>query len=93
MKGHTDKKNKISLVFIVMGVDVPVEANMHEPLKVARDKALEQSNNTGRPVDEWQITNADGHELSPDSKIDELGLEDGARLFLTLKVAAGGAEK
>ena len=93
MKGDNEKRNKITLVFIVMGVDVPVEANINEPLKVARDKALHQSNNTGRPVDEWQITNAEGHELSPDTKIEKLGLSDGTRLFLTLGVAAGGANK
>lgn len=85
-------KNKLTLIFIVNGVDVPVEANIHEPLKVARDKSLKDSNNTGRPVDEWEVHNDEGQALDPDKKVEELGLIDGARLFLNLKVGAGGAE-
>ena len=49
------EKNKISLIFIVNGVDVVIDANVHEPLKVARDKALKDSNNTGRNMDEWEV--------------------------------------
>lgn len=85
-------KNKITLIFIVNGVDVPVEANIHEPLKVARDKALKDSNNTGRPVDEWEVHNEEGQALDPLKKVEALGLSDGSRLFLNLKVGAGGAE-
>ncbi len=84
--------NKITLIFIVNGVDVPVDANMHEPLKVARDKALRDSNNTGRPMDEWEVHSVEGKPLDPDKKIEELELTDGTRLFLNLKVGAGGAE-
>lgn len=85
-------KKKITLIFIVNGVDVPVEANIHEPLKVARDKALKDSNNTGRPVDEWEVHNEEGQALDPLKKVEALGLSDGSRLFLNLKVGAGGAE-
>ena len=92
MKEHDEKKNKMTVVFVVNGVDVPVEANIHEPLRAARDKALAESGNTGRPVDEWQVTDDQGQELAPDSKLEDLGLPDGARLFLTLKVGAGGSK-
>jgi hypothetical protein len=82
--------NKITLIFIVNGVDVRVEENVHEPIKVARDHALQDSNNTGRPFDEWEIHNDAGQALDPSKKIGELGLIDGTRLFLNLKVGAGG---
>jgi len=82
--------NKISLIFIVNGVDVPIDANLNQPLKVAREKALKESNNTGRPADEWEIHNDKGQILDPDKKVKELGLTDGDRLFLNLKVGAGG---
>jgi len=85
-------KNKITLIFIVNGVDVLVEANINEPIKVARNQALKDSNNTGRPVDEWEVHNDEGVALDPTKKIEELVLVDGARLFLNLKVGAGGAE-
>lgn len=84
------KKNKIKIVFVVNGVDAPVEANVHEPLKAARNKALEDSKNTGRPVDEWQVHTEDGVLLEADKKIEELGLKDGVRLLLSLTVGAGG---
>ncbi len=84
--------NKITLIFIVNGVNVRVEANVKEPLKAARNKALADSNNTGRPMDEWEIHNTAGQSLDPDKKIGELGLTDGTRLFLNLKVGAGGQE-
>jgi hypothetical protein len=92
MEAAMTSHNKLTLIFIVNGVDVPVEANIHEPLKVARDKALRDSNNTGRPMDEWEIHNDAGQALDPDKKIVDLSLVDGARLFLNLKVAAGGAK-
>jgi len=53
---------------------------------------LTDSNNTGRPMDEWEIHNDAAQALDPDKKIEDLGLADGARLFLNLKVAAGGTE-
>ncbi len=84
-------KNQITLIFIVNGVDVRVEANVNSPLKEARNKALADSNNTGRPMDEWEIHNAAGQLLDPNKKIEELvGLTDGTRLFLNLRVGAGG---
>lgn len=85
-------QNKITLIFIVNGVDVLVEANINQPLKVARDKALKDSNNTGRPVDEWEVHNDEGEALDSTQKIEALGLGDGSRLFLNLKVGAGGSE-
>lgn len=85
-------KNKIQITFIVNGVDVPVEANVNSPLAAARNKALELSNNTGRPMDEWEVHNEAGQPLDAAAKIEELGLADGTRLFLNLKVGAGGTE-
>ncbi len=85
-------RNSVTLIFIVNGVDVRVEANVNSPLKEARNRALADSNNTGRPMDEWEIHNDAGQARDPDKKIADLGLADGARLFLNLKVAAGGAE-
>ena len=83
-------KNKIKIVFIVNGVEAPVEANLYEPLRAARNKALEESKNTGRPVDEWQVHTEDGVLLDADKKIVELGLKDEVRLLLSLAVGAGG---
>ena len=83
-------KNKITLVFIINGVDVPIEANINQPLKVAMNKALKDSDNTGRPVDEWEVHTEEGQDLDPDKKVEDLELTGGARLLLNLKVGGGG---
>jgi hypothetical protein len=80
----------IDLLFIINGVETEVEANVHEPLKAARNKALAQSSNTGRPVDDWQVTTEKGDLLDPEKTIQELGLQGGERLLLRLAVGAGG---
>ena len=83
-------QNKFSIVFIVNGVDVPVDVNLNAPIKTGRNKALELSNNTGRPPEEWEIHDDAGQPLDPNKKAGQLGLKDGDRLFLNLKVGAGG---
>lgn len=87
-----DHDNKLTLVFIVNGVDVTVEANVNAQLAAARNKALELSSNTGRAPDEWEIHNEAGQLLDASLKVLDLGLADGARLFLNLRVGAGGGE-
>ena len=72
------------------GVDVPVDVNLNAPIQTGRNKALELSNNTGRPTEEWPIHNDAGEPLDPSKKVSQLGLKDGDRLFLNLKVGAGG---
>jgi hypothetical protein len=85
-----EQNNEIDLYFIINGVETKVEANVHEPLKAARNKALEKSNNIARPADDWQVTTEAGDLLDPEKKIVELGLQDGVHLLLTLAVGAGG---
>jgi hypothetical protein len=82
-------RNKITLVFLISPNSYPVEANIHEPLKVARDKALKDADQTGRPFDDWEV-HYQGKTLTTTTKIEELGLVDGAELELTLGFGAGG---
>lgn len=82
--------NKIQIVFIVNGQDQPEEVNVHEPLKAARNQALADTNQTGRPVDEWQILDEGGHPLDPDKKIEDFNFKSGVHLTLTLGSGAGG---
>ena len=82
--------HRIRLVFIINGVDYPVEVNVEAPLAVAVERALAESHNTGRPPDEWEVRNAAGVLLEKGRTIEDLGLKNGARLFLSLRVGAGG---
>lgn len=82
--------NRITLIFIVNGVDYRVNANVEAPLTVAVQHALVESGNTGRPANEWEVRNSSGVLLEQNRTIEDLHLQDGARLFLSLHVGAGG---
>ena len=82
--------HRIRLVFIINGVDYPVEVNVEASLALAVERALVESRNTGRPPDEWEVRNAAGVLLEKGRTIEDLGLKNGARLFLSLRVGAGG---
>lgn len=82
-------RNKINLVFLISPKTYPVDANVNAPLKVARDKALRDADQTARPADEWE-TRYDGQVLDVSRKVEDLGLADGAQLELTVGFGAGG---
>ena len=87
----TGDEHKIRLVFIINGENFPVETNVHALLLVAVERALVVSGNTGRrDPREWEVRDAGGVLLEVDRSIKDLGLKDGARLFLSLRVGAGG---
>ena len=84
--------NKIVLTFIINGQDFAVDdVNIKAPLHVAIHRALKESGNTGRPEEEWEVRDASGALLERNRSPQELRLTNGSRLFLSLKVGAGGA--
>ncbi len=86
----SNNPNTLALVFIINGEDVWVKTNHHAPLHAARSKALAESGNTGRPHEEWEIRSESGAFLDPNATPEDLHLKENTRLFLTLKVGAGG---
>ena len=85
-----EQHHKIGLIFIINGQDFPIEANVQAPLMEAVQRALAGSGNTGRPADEWEVRDAGGVLLEKNRTPKDLGLDNGARLFLSLRVGAGG---
>jgi hypothetical protein len=83
-------RNEFFLVFIINGEDFKVISDESSPLKLAVDQALRESGNTGRPADEWEVRDVNGVLLEQHRTPKELHLHKGARLFLSLKVGAGG---
>ena len=84
-----DSDHKITLIFIINGQDTSIEANIEALLAVAVEHALKTSGNS-RNAEEWEVRDAKGVLLEKSRKIKDLGLKDGARLFLSLRVGAGG---
>lgn len=81
---------KIELIFIINGQDFRVEASLNAPLMVAVRHALQESGNKGRDPEEWEVRDASGVLLDKNRSPKDLGLQNGARLFLSLRVGAGG---
>ncbi len=83
-------QNQISLTFIVNGKEANVEkVNLHQPLKVSVEKALEETGNTGRELSDWQVKLND-IELDITKKVEELNIPSGAKLFISLRAGQGG---
>lgn len=81
---------KLTIVFIIGGESIEVEANPHEPLHVARDHALKEGEHSGRAADDWEIKDADGKVLDPTHKIEEFNFQQNTKLFMNQKVSGGG---
>lgn len=94
-KDHKKAENdhKIKIVFIINGQDFPIEANVNAPLMEAVKRALAESNNTGREPDEWEVRDANGVLLEKHRTPKDIGLLEGVRLFLSLRVGAGGVDQ
>jgi hypothetical protein len=85
------KDHAITLVFIINGENFPLEVYVELLLIGAVEKALLLSGNTGRrDPREWEVRDARGVLLEVDRSILDLGLKDDDRLFLSLRVGAGG---
>ena len=84
---------KITLVFVVGGDNISVDANENEPLQAARNKALGKSkDDSGRAPDEWDVKDLSGQILDDVKKsVGEYGFTDGTKLVLTPKVSGGGS--
>ena len=83
-------KNKEMLTIVVNGQPTEVEANENAPIRTVIPKALEQTANTGRPPEDWQLTDAEGNPLDLGRKIEDFGFAPGVTLLLSLKAGVGG---
>lgn len=82
--------NLISLTFIVNGTETIVEkVNVHQPLHVSVQKALEQTGNASRPLGDWQVIYND-QTLDTNKKVEDFNFPVNAIIFLSLKAAQGG---
>ena len=83
-------QNQISLTFIVNGKETEVEkVNIHQPLKVSVEKALEQTGNTGRELSDWQVKLNDIN-LDITKKVEEFSINSDVKIFISLKAGQGG---
>lgn len=83
--------NHVDLIYIIQGEEEKVDkVNVHQPLKVSAQKALEQSGNTGRPLSDY-IAKYGNQDIDLSKNAQDYNLPDGAKIYLTLKSGQGGA--
>lgn len=82
--------NQVVLSVVVNGKLTEVEGNLNAPLKTLIPKALHQTNNSGRPPEDWRLSDEAGAILDLDKKIGDYHFPQGIKLFLNLEVGVGG---
>lgn len=82
--------NTVALIFVINGENYPVDANQNAALMAAVEHALKSSGNQSRPASEWELRDASGNLMDKSRSAKSYGLTNGTKLFLSLKVGAGG---
>jgi hypothetical protein len=81
----------VSLTVVVNGVQTTIDANVNAPLRVVAEHALSRTQNTGRPLSDWEFKDADGRPLDLSRKVSDYHFAGGAVLYLTPTVGVNGA--
>lgn len=82
--------NQIDVTVVVNGQPLEVKANVNAPLRTVVLHALQESGNSGQPVENWELRDAGGQVLDVTRKAEDYGIAAGAKLFLNLKAGVGG---
>ncbi|EQD42763.1 hypothetical protein B1A_15802 [mine drainage metagenome] len=86
-----EREHEIGITVIVNGQPVEMKhLNTKEILKAVVKLALDESGNSGQPIDNWELRDAAGQVLDLNKRIADYGITDHARLFLNLKAGVGG---
>lgn len=87
--GGNPTLNSYNLNFIIEGDLFTGQYDANKTLREVLEHALNKSQHTGRPVDDWQVKVA-GITLDVNQKLSNLGLSDEVKLVVSLKTGAGG---
>lgn len=91
-KDKDDKQEqRLPLLVIVNTSETRVEANVHQPLHVVAQHALNESGNGEYPLSEWTLTDEHGTALDLKRKVEDYGFAPLTKLFLSKAVGAGGS--
>lgn len=85
------KKEKASVTVVVNGASTVVAVLGNPSLQEVASVALEQTQNSGQPLENWELRGPDGtplHDLAV--KFKKLDLADTDKLFLNLRAGIGG---
>ena len=80
----------ITLRIIVNSTPTDVEANPNQQLHVVAQHALNQTNQQGRPLSEWELRDSNGNVLDLGRTVESYGLSSGTTLYLQPTVGVQG---
>jgi hypothetical protein len=80
----------LDVMVIVNGTPEVVKIKTDHLLRLLLQKALEKSENTGQPLQNWELRNEGGGELNLDVTVEAAGIEEGDVLSANLKTGAAG---
>ncbi|MDP9412544.1 MAG: DUF2604 domain-containing protein [Pseudomonadota bacterium] len=80
----------VDVTVIVNGTPEAIKIKTDHPLRLLLQKALEKSENTGQPLENWELRNEAGGELDLDLTVEAAGIETGDVLSANLKTGAAG---
>lgn len=83
--------HSVALTVVVNGVPTTIDANVNAPLRAVAERALAQTQNTGRQLSDWEFKDASGQTLDVTRKVGDYPLATGAVLYLTLTVGVNGS--
>lgn len=88
---HDEKKNDDLVAVVVNGNTTMVTVHGNPTLMEIVDTALQQTQNTGQPVENWELRGPDDAPIT-DLKIHfkKLDLQPGDMLYLNLRAGVGG---
>ncbi|MBW3127205.1 putative metal-binding protein [Hymenobacter profundi] len=85
------QEQRLTLLVIVNTAETRVEANVHQPLHVIAQHALNESGNAEYPLSEWTLTDDKGTVLDLSRKVEDYAFAPLTKLFLSKEVGAGGS--
>ncbi len=85
-----EKNNKIKLTVVISSRDHEVTVNPHQTVEQLVREALRDSGNEGQPVDNWELKKSDGSVVPNGARIQDTGITDGSKLYLSPKAGTGG---
>lgn len=85
-----EQETTVTLTVVVNGTRTEVTAEGNDALVSVRDKALLQTNNVGRPAEDWELKTEGGDVLDLATLMRDSGFASGTVLFLSLKAGVAG---
>jgi hypothetical protein len=80
--------SKESIVIVVGGKPITLDADVHASIQSLVSRALEASGNAGQPAENWELRDEAGNLVDLHKKVDDF--PNGTKLFLNQKVGVGG---